>query len=135
MLGNLVFLYVEDDPLSRDVVEMMMEYVIGNKNLIMFEDSSNFMARLKQLAPRPDVILMDIYVQPEDGFTMLKQIRRDPDFQNVKVIALTASVMEDEIERLRRHGFDGIIGKPLDIATFPDLLERIIRGETIWRIT
>jgi CheY-like chemotaxis protein len=134
MLDKVAFLYVEDDPLSRDVMEMLMEYVVGPKNLVMFEDSTDFMARLKQLTPRPDVILLDIYVQPEDGFAMLEALRHDPDFQHVKVIALTASVMEDEIERLRRHGFDGVIGKPLDSTTFPDLLERIIKGEAVWRI-
>ncbi len=134
MLDKTAFLYVEDDPLSRDVMEMLMEYVVGTKNLVMFEDSTDFMARLKQLTPRPDVILLDIYVQPEDGFAMLEALRRDPDFRHIKVIALTASVMEDEIERLRRHGFDGVIGKPLDSTTFPDLLERIIKGEAVWRV-
>jgi hypothetical protein len=49
-------------------------------------------------------------------------------------VALTASVMNEEVHKLREAGFHSVIAKPIDVDTFPDLLHRIVGGETVWRI-
>ncbi len=133
-IQDLSFLYVEDDPLSREVMQMIMENAMGVQHLTIFEDSSHFMARLYALDPRPDLLLLDIHMQPHDGFTLLEMIRADATFSAAKVVALTASVMNEEVAKLRQSGFDGAIGKPLSVATFPDLVSRILDGETVWHI-
>jgi CheY-like chemotaxis protein len=104
------------------------------QNLFMFEESSNFVMRVKELPKQPDVILLDIHVTPYDGFTMLQLVREDADLKNAKVIALTASVMNEEVEALRARGFDGAISKPLSVSLFPGLIERIVAGESVWHI-
>jgi CheY-like chemotaxis protein len=53
---------------------------------------------------------------------------------DAKIIAVTASVMSTEIAALRAHGFDGAFAKPLDFATFPDLIARLEAGEVIWQL-
>jgi two-component system cell cycle response regulator DivK len=129
------YLYVEDDRLSRIVMDMFLGTMMGLSSYAIFEDSTDFIARLKALPVCPDVILLDIHVQPLNGFEMLKSIRADPEFQNCRVVALTASVMNEEVKQLRMAGFDGTIGKPLDPGNFPDLLRKIQRGEAVWQIT
>jgi CheY-like chemotaxis protein len=104
------------------------------KNLIIFEDSANFDSRLKELDQRPDVFLLDIHVLPYDGFGMLDMIRRNPELKDAKVIALTASVMNEEVDAMQARGFDGAIGKPLSISTFPALIERVVKNEAVWHI-
>jgi CheY-like chemotaxis protein len=133
-IKNVSFLYVEDDPLSREVMQLLMENVLGVGHLAMFEDSTNFMARLRDLPRRPDIILLDVHVQPHDGFEMLHMLRLDPAYQQMQVIALTASVMNEEVRQLRDSGFNGTIAKPLSVTTFPGLIEQIIRGEEVWHI-
>ncbi|PJF28980.1 MAG: hypothetical protein CUN52_10695 [Phototrophicales bacterium] len=128
------YLYVEDDPMSREVMRIIMEKGVGSSNLILFEDSNQFMERMNVLSHIPTVILLDIHIQPYDGFQMLTMIRQSEKFAQSKVVALTASVMNEEVEQLRNAGFDGAIAKPLSIQTFPDLLRRIINGESIWHI-
>jgi CheY-like chemotaxis protein len=128
------FLYVEDDSSSRMVMQLIMQKAMKVNNLVIFENSHDFMARVKALLQPPQVALLDIHVRPYDGFTMLEMLRADPDYQNTKIIALTASVTNEEVERLRTSGFDGAIGKPLRVSTFPGLLVRILNGETIWHI-
>ena len=61
-------------------------------------------------------------------------LRKDPQFKCSKVIALTASVTNEEVSLLKSCGFDGGIAKPLNIDAFPDLITRIINGEHIWYI-
>jgi CheY-like chemotaxis protein len=65
---------------------------------------------------------------------MLQMIREDTVYCDTKVVALTASVMNEEVERLRTSGFDGAIGKPISLSAFPIVIERILKGESIWQV-
>jgi CheY-like chemotaxis protein len=115
-------------------MQTLMEKALDIKNLTIFSDSKDFSERLRALPRLPNVVLLDIHVEPHDGFSMLTMLRADPDFRDIKIIALTASVMNDEVDKLRESGFDGAIGKPLSLQTFPDLLKRILDNEPIWNI-
>ncbi len=127
-------LYVEDDSMSREVMRMMMQRVPHVEALTIFEDSANFAARINTLTPVPGLILLDIHVAPMDGFAMLAQLRADPRFATSRIVALTASVMNEEVTQLRTSGFDGAIAKPLSLQSFPALIDRIMRGESVWHI-
>jgi CheY-like chemotaxis protein len=87
MIDNVSFLYVEDDTRSRQVMELIMTKAMKVQNLVMFEESSDFIARVKALPKQPDVILLDIHVTPHDGFVMLNMIRRDTALKETTVIA------------------------------------------------
>lgn len=134
MFSDHVYLYVEDDLCSRQVMQMIMEKAMQVEHLVIFENSENFMERVRALSVLPDIILLDVHVQPHNGFDMLNMLREDPGLRDARVIALTASVMNEEVEELRQGGFDGAIAKPLSIQTFPDLMRCIIAGETVWHI-
>ena len=129
-----VYLYVEDDPLSRQVMELMAGSVLGDVRLIVFENTENFMDRLAALDTIPDLILLDVHIRPVDGFEVLATLRLDERYAHVPVIALTASVMAEEIAHLHIGGFDGAIGKPISVSTFPGLIQRILAGEAVWHV-
>lgn len=135
MFENVSFLYVEDDPRSRQVMNLIMSKALGARYFTVFEDSRDFEVRLQAINPPPTVILLDVHVKPYDGFAMLDMVRQVPELQQSKVIALTASVMNEEVQRLRARGFDGAIGKPLSVAIFPGLMERIVAGESVWHVS
>jgi CheY-like chemotaxis protein len=127
------FLYVEDDPLSREIMDMMLKG-LGYAQITIFENSQDFMQRIEALPSVPDVIFLDIHMKPHNGFEMLEALRRHPTVASRSVIAVTASVMNEEVDRLRNAGFDGAISKPLDFENFASLIERIRVGETVWHI-
>jgi CheY-like chemotaxis protein len=135
LIKNASFLYIEDDESNRAVMNLIMQKVMGVRNLTIFKDSVDFMARIKSLPIRPDVILVDINIYPHDGFELLHMLRADPEYCHVKIVALTASVMEEEMEQLRTSSFDGAIGKPLDVYNFPELIARILNGEIVWHVS
>ncbi|MBN1310925.1 MAG: response regulator [Anaerolineae bacterium] len=135
MTDESVYLCVEDDEMNRLAVKAVFNRLMGVNRLVVFDDSTDFISRVKALEERPTVFLLDVHVKPHDGFEMLKMLRGDPDFRNARVIAFTASVMNEEVERLRASGFDSAIGKPINLSVFPSLIERIVRGESIWYIT
>jgi CheY-like chemotaxis protein len=127
-------LCVEDDASNRLVMKLLVEKMLNPKYYAIFEDSTDFLPRVRNLPAHPDIILLDIHVSPFNGFQMLEMIRDDSVYSKTKVVALTASVMNEEVARLRKSGFDGAIGKPIVLSTFPVIVERIIKGESIWQI-
>jgi CheY-like chemotaxis protein len=129
-----VLLYVDDDPTSRDVMQMLVTFVLGWDSLTIFENTENFIARLEVLSPLPDVILLDIRMCPYDGFDALKMLRQHAQFANTPVVAVTAGVMNEEVELLKQAHFDGAVAKPICIHNFPQLIERILKGEKVWFI-
>ncbi len=132
-----VFLYVEDDTYSREALEVIIHRVmrVAQEHFFVFEDSSDFLNRVRALPRKPDLFMLDIHVRPNNGFDMLKMLRADPEYANSRIVALTASVMNEEVELLKVSGFDGVIGKPINIASFPALVKRVLDGETIWHVT
>jgi CheY-like chemotaxis protein len=128
------FLYIENDEMSREVMKALLTRGLGYPDVTMFESSANFEDQLGNLAHKPDVIFVDIHMEPIDGFAMLSLIRRNANYKTVPVVALTASVMYEEVHRLRDAGFDGVIAKPINFDAFPAALDRILSGEQVWNI-
>ena len=129
-----VVLYVEDDPHSRKLMQKLLQGRLHLPNVIILENSENFQAVVAALDPKPDVVFLDIHMHPYDGFEMLAMLRTFGWANQIPIVALTASVMNEEVHKLRSAGFDGCLAKPIDLTTFPDIFDRIVRGETIWRI-
>jgi two-component system sensor histidine kinase TorS len=134
MAGELTFLYIEDDVLSTKIMDLLLRSK-GHTQIHIFQDSTDFLDKIASLPQTPDVVFLDIHVEPHDGFEMLEILRRYARFESTKVVALTASVMNEEIMRLKSAGFDGVIPKPIDQDAFPEILSRILKGEKVWRIS
>ena len=129
-----VLVYVEDDEASIFVMKMVVERVMGLPTVHVLQSRADFVQRVKGLGVVPDVFLLDIQMKPYDGVELLAMLRGDPQFNKSKVIALTASVTNEEVSLLKSGGFDGAIAKPLNIEAFPDLIAKIIDGESVWYI-
>ena len=134
MINIDCLLCVEDDSSNRLVMKLLVEKTLNVRYYAIFEDSKDFLPRVRNLPVQPDIILLDIHVSPFNGFQMLQMIREDSVYFDTKVVALTASVMNEEVEQLRKSGFDGAIGKPIPLSTFPVIIERSMNGESIWQV-
>ncbi len=128
------FVYVEDDTLSREVVRVLIQEVLGYPALTLLDSSANLLEQLGSLPYAPEIFFLDMQVAPHDGFEMLRMLRAAPPFRDKIIVALTANVMAHDVEALRQAGFDGLIGKPVRKKIFPELVERLLRGEPVWYI-
>ncbi|GEM_PF-1122447 len=61
----------------------------------------------------PDIILMDINLPGKDGYEALRQLKQSAVTRYIKVIALSANAMPDDIEKGLAAGFDRYITKPI----------------------
>jgi two-component system cell cycle response regulator DivK len=126
-------LYVEDDPKSCEIMDVMLGKFLGLSDYVIMEGSFDFLDRLAALPKAPDIFLVDIFMEPNNGYDILHMIRQHDDHRFTPVIALTASVTAQEVDYMKESGFDGLIGKPLSTQTFPNLFQRVLAGEKIWK--
>jgi two-component system cell cycle response regulator DivK len=75
---------------------------------------------------KPDLVLMDIQLPDIDGITALGQIRGDPETKAIPVVAVSASVMPDDQQRIARSGFDAFVTKPINVKQFVETVERFV---------
>jgi len=85
--------------------------------------------------PRLDLILMDIRLPYEDGYGALRKIRASPVLKDTLVVAVTAEANLEQIAKAKGAGFNGFLGKPLDMDRFPDQVRRILAGEPVWEMS
>lgn len=67
---------------------------------------------------RPELILLDIRMPGMDGYDVAAAIRRTPGLARTWIVAVTASVMDSDLDAITAAGFDGYVSKPIDPETF-----------------
>jgi PAS domain S-box-containing protein len=110
-------LYIEDKIFN---IELMRSIIENWKNAqFMAAQTVEEGLRLAR-AVRPDVIMTDIHLPDGKGFNVLERLRADPLMAHIPIVALTADAMRNNIDNMRRAGFDFIVTKPFEI---PELME------------
>jgi PAS domain S-box-containing protein len=105
-------LVADDNPAGRELVrESLTDYV---SSIIEAVDGRDALKKIRETLP--DLVLLDIQMPEMDGYAVLREIRADPAFRNLRVVALTAFAMQGDRERALEAGFDDYITKPVTIA-------------------
>jgi two-component system cell cycle response regulator DivK len=76
----------------------------------------------------PDLILMDIQLPGMNGIDALRALRAEPATMAIPVIAITASVMQQDRQEYLRTGFNGFIEKPINLRKFLDTVQQTLKG-------
>jgi two-component system cell cycle response regulator DivK len=122
MASEKLVLHVEDNSDNRLLVRRLLQAY--GYQVIEAENA----ARARQLVKtaHPDLILMDINMPDEDGYTLTNDLKAMPHLASVPIVAITANVMKGDRERTLSAGCDGYIEKPIDVDRFIDQVERFI---------
>jgi two-component system cell cycle response regulator DivK len=113
-MPNELILVVEDDEKSRRLVRDLLTY-----NGYQILEASNGLegVRLAQ-EHKPVLILMDIQLPDISGIEARERLRADANTAGIPVIAVTASVMPEDRQRVIDAGFEGYHRKPINVKEF-----------------
>jgi len=119
-----VILIVEDDPKSLMLAQDLLQ-VSGYKTIEAMDGEQGVeLAKSK----KPDLILMDIQMPKMDGLEATRILKADTTTRNITVLALTASAMKEDKEKILEIGCDGYITKPIDIKEFLKTVAEYLSG-------
>jgi len=116
-------LIVEDNPTNMRLISM----VLGSKGYSLLEAIDGEEALAVAIEGRPDLIVMDIQLPKMDGLEVTRRLRQTPEFKQTPIIALTASAMEGDREKIMAAGCDEYISKPVNTRQFPQLVAEMLQ--------
>jgi CheY-like chemotaxis protein len=126
----LQVLVVDDDRLQREALGAALEQAGNSVTLAgsVAEARSVLVRRL------PDVVISDIAMPDEDGFSLIRVLREIQAElgQPVVAIAITGLGSPDIRRRAVRAGFDACFIKPIDLVAVMSRLERLLLGGSAW---
>ena len=77
---------------------------------------------------KPDLVLMDIQLPGMNGIEALRVLRADPATALIPVVAITASVMQQDRQQIMSGGFDGFVAKPVNLKNLLDTVQQAAKG-------
>ena len=79
-----------------------------------------------------EVVFLDLEFPNDNGLQALQCLKADPRLEAARFVAYTVHTSEQN--EAYSAGFDAFIGKPLSVERFPEQLDRILRGESVWEV-
>jgi CheY-like chemotaxis protein len=124
-LNAVRVLVVEDDDDTRDVVRATLESAGASVEVV----ASASDARREMSSNSPDVLISDIRMPEEDGYSLIRSLRRDG--VATPAIALTAYARREDADEARAAGFQIHLAKPIDTGRLIDAVATLFERHTI----
>ncbi len=122
--GKHTILMIEDNLDNTVTVKALLD---GKYEIVTATDGLTGLEKVNRLVP--SLVLLDISLPGLDGFSVLKEIKKNEALQHIPVIALTARAMKGDREDLLAQGFDDYISKPIDHILFGKTILRWLNGD------
>jgi len=126
IFNGLKILLAEDVEINREIIATLIEPTLlkmdcaadGNEAVELFKKSQGGYA----------LILMDVQMPEMDGYEATSEIRKldHADAKTIPIIAMTANVFREDIERCLAAGMNDHIGKPLDVQEFFNMMKKYL---------
>jgi len=108
-LNQYSVLIVDDVPLNT----MLVEKMLSRFHFRICKAENGLEAMREVIAEKPHLIFLDIMMPIMDGFQVLEQLRKNPDYASVKVVVLSALNSNEDIVKAYNLGANDFITKPI----------------------
>ena len=122
--GKKKVLIVDDD---AEIVELMVDVLIRDGRFEIDTASSGYDAGISTQQFRPDLILLDYMLPDVNGNVVCQTIRKNPEFESIKIIIVSGVVKQDEIDQLLKSGAEDFIKKPFNIVELTDKITTVLQ--------
>jgi CheY-like chemotaxis protein len=122
-LEALVVFVVDDDQDTRDVIGILLEK--AGASVATMDSSAKALAALERI--RPHILIIDIGLPDEDGYTLIRKARAllSERGESIPAVALTAYSREEDQKRALSAGFDIHMPKPPGPAELIEVVARL----------
>ncbi|MCL2357563.1 MAG: ATP-binding protein [Defluviitaleaceae bacterium] len=119
-------LLAEDIDINREIVLAILEDT--KIEIVIARDGEEAYQIFAQNPERFDIIFMDVHMPIVDGYEATRRIRalHDPCAKTVPIIAMTANVFREDVEKCLDAGMNSHVGKPVDFAAVKGVLGRFL---------
>jgi two-component system, OmpR family, response regulator len=122
--GKRKILIVDDD---AEIVELLEDVLERDGRFDVKTASSGYEAGMTTEKFRPELILLDYMLPDVNGNVVCQTIRRNPEFENIKIIIISGVVKQDEIAQLLKSGAEEFIRKPFNITELTDKISAVLQ--------
>ena len=122
--GKRKVLIVDDD---AEIVELLVDVLTRDGRFETKTASSGYEAGIATQRFRPEVILLDYMLPDVNGNVVCQTIRKNPEFENIKIIIVSGVVKQDEIEQLLKSGAEDFIRKPFDVVELTGKITAVLQ--------
>lgn len=127
--GKRIFV-VEDNIQNRIIVQLALSKTGA---LLEFDRwGTDTVSKLDDFAPIHLILLDLMFPNNLTGYSIFEQIRAQPRFASVPIVAVSAAEPAIAVPKCRQMGFAGFIAKPFDADLFPGYMETLLHGEHLW---
>jgi two-component system cell cycle response regulator DivK len=112
-------LVVEDNPLNR---ELLCDWLEAQGHEVLSAEDSTTARHAVEEQP-PDVVLLDVQLGDEDGLSLARWMREQPNLCSIPVIAVTAHAMVTEQQLFLQAGCNACLSKPVNFKHLSEQLE------------
>ena len=135
MLDHVPILLAEDDPNEVFLMQRAMKraavpnpvFIVSNGQEVIDYLSGKGDYRHREKFPLPGLMLLDLRMPWMDGFDVLRWLRGQPQFGAVRVVVLTSSKLQSDMDKSRQMGAYDFRVKPHE---FDDLVQLV---DDVWR--
>lgn len=128
---NLKILLTDDDPDDRELFKEAISELHLKHPVEYCVNGLELLERLKGVGENPDLIFLDLNMPMLSGVETLEEIRKDPRFKNIPIIAIySTSSSEEDQKKTFLSGANAYVTKPVCFTQLKLLLEKVI--ETDW---
>jgi len=123
--GHTILL-AEDIEVNREIVLALLDHL--NLTIISAENGAVAVDMFSAAPYKYDIIFMDVQMPEMDGYEATRQIRKldVPNASTIPIIAMTANVFREDIEKCLDAGMNGHVGKPINLSDILVLLQRYL---------
>jgi len=106
-------LIVDDDPMVRDTFVKRLE----RAGFRVETASDGFQAGFKVFQVKPDLVVLDLFMNGVDGFEVCRTIKQNPELQSIIVLVMTGHDTPENKSRTLKEGADGYLPKTVSFKT------------------
>jgi signal transduction histidine kinase len=122
-LGGLSILVVDDEPDARTVVAETLK--LEGARVTVTDSATSAFEKLQETGAHFDVIVTDIGMPEEDGYSLVRRLRALQKGRRILAIAVTGYASNRDVAAAMDAGFDLHVPKPVDFNTFVPMVRRL----------